>query len=108
MIRQKIQHFFSSFSSMRTGSVVMRGALGEKNYILLLCCVVGVMSGLAAVLLRYFCELVHHVTTDSLPGGLWTTYLIPALPALGIFLCILFVRFWIRKPYEKSLAGVIT
>ncbi|MBO5693995.1 MAG: chloride channel protein [Lentisphaeria bacterium] len=108
MIRQKIQHIFSSFTSMRTGSVVLRGALGEKNYILLLCCVVGVMSGLAAVLLRYFCELVHHTSTGMLPGGMWTTYLLPALPALGIFLCILFVRFWIRKPYEKSLAGVIT
>ncbi len=86
---------------------MMRGTLGEKNYILLLSCIVGLISGLAAVLLRWFCASVHSGTEALLPEASWSVYLIPALPAVGIFFCILFVRFWIRKPYEKSLAGVI-
>lgn len=107
MIHQKIRHFWTSLASPRSGSLLMRGALGEKNYILLLSCIVGLISGLAAVLLRWFCAQVHHGTESMLPHTSWAVYLLPALPAAGIFFCILFVRFWIRKPYEKSLAGVI-
>ena len=103
----KFQHFLTSFTSMRAGATLMRGALGEKNYILILSCVVGLVAGLAAVALRSFCEQVHRFTTAYLPDGTAGVYLAPALPALGIFFCILFVRFVIRKPYEKSLAGVI-
>lgn len=106
-LKQKMQRFFSVITSMRANSVFLRGTLGEKNYILLLSCVVGIVSGCAAVLLRWFSEFVHRQTTGMLPGAPWTEYLVPALPALGIFFCILFVKFWIRKPYEKSLAGVI-
>lgn len=84
------------------------GSLEEKNFVLLLSCVVGVISGLAAVLLRWSCANVHKLSEALLPDNpAWQNYLMPALPALGILFCILFVRFIIRKPYEKSLAGVI-
>ncbi len=107
MIKHKIRHFRNLFTSPRSGSVMMRGTLGEKNYILLLSCIVGLISGFAAVLLRWFCASVHKGTEAMLPHAAWSVYLVPALPALGIFLCILLVRFWLGSPYEKSLAGVI-
>jgi len=83
--------------------------MGMKGYILLLCVVVGVISGLSAVLLKTFTHEWHRVLysmAEKLPGAVW---ILPALPALGIFLCILIVRMFFNKgPYEKSLAGVIT
>ncbi len=80
--------------------------LGEKNYILLLSLVVGLVAGLAAVLLRSMVWYLHHLFDRIVPAP-WGMWIFPALPAIGIFFCILFVKFWIRKPYEKGLAGVI-
>ncbi len=85
----------------------MSGTLGEKNYLLLLSVIVGLVSGIAAVILRFFSEEVRQWSLAVLPDSPVRDYLIPLLPAFGIFICILFVRYWIRKPYEKGLAGVI-
>lgn len=92
---------------MRAGSTLMRGTLGEKNYIFLLSILVGLVSGAAAVLLRWFAFFCHRLGESALPGAPYFEYLLPALPAVGIFFCILFVKFYVRGPYEKSLSGVI-
>lgn len=105
-LKEKISSELDSFTSRI--SMTRPGTLEEKNFILLLSCVVGVIAGLAAVLLRWFCANMHELSFALLPENTtWQIYLIPALPALGILFCILFVKFIIRKPYEKSLAGVI-
>ena len=87
----------------------LKRVLGMKGYVLLLCVVVGVISGFSAVLLKTFAHEWHMLLyrfAERLPGAVW---ILPALPALGIFLCILLVTlFFNRGPYEKSLAGVIT
>lgn len=101
-LKKKLSQFASYFSLSHTGT------LEEKNFVLLLSCVVGVIAGLAAVLLRWTCANVHVLSEMLLPDDpALSVYLIPALPAIGILFCILFVRFVIRKPYDKSLAGVI-
>ncbi len=87
----KPQHLLTSFTSMRASSIVISGTLGEKNYLLILACMVGIISGLAAVVLRWFCYRVHDWTTACLPGAPWHVWLLPALPMAGIFFCILFV-----------------
>ena len=95
------------FSKMRNHFMQqLPRVLGEKNYILLLSLVVGLIAGLAAVLLRTIVAELHHVTDAYIPEKL-AMWILPALPAVGIFFCILFVKYWIRKPYEKGLAGVI-
>lgn len=87
----------------------LKRVMGWKGYILLLCVAVGVISGLSAVLLKTFTHEWHRVLysmAGKLPGAVW---ILPALPALGIFLCIIIVRIFFNKGlYEKSLAGVIT
>lgn len=87
----------------------LKKILGIKGYILLLCVGAGVISGLSAVLLKNFTHSWHDLlygAVSKLPGAVW---IYPALPALGIFLCILIVKlFFHKRPYEKSLAGVIT
>ena len=87
----------------------LKRLLGMKGYILLLSIIVGAVSGTCAVLLKGFAHEWHQLMYAAvlrLPGAVW---ILPALPAVGIFLCIIIVRlFFNRGPYEKSLAGVIT
>ncbi|MBO5723910.1 MAG: chloride channel protein, partial [Lentisphaeria bacterium] len=87
----------------------LKKILGVKGYILVLCVSAGVISGLSAVLLKTFTHSWHDLlygAVSRLPGAVW---IYPALPALGIFLCIVTVKlFFHKRPYEKSLAGVIT
>ena len=67
----------------------LKRVMGWKGYILLLCVAVGVISGLSAVLLKTFTHEWHRVLysmAGKLPGAVW---ILPALPALGIFLCII-------------------
>lgn len=61
------------------------------------------ISGLAAVILK---AMAHWISGTAASFGLGP-YLIPLLPGAGILLCIIFVRLFVRGPYEKSLAGVI-
>jgi len=75
---------------------------GIKGYILLLCIFVGVVSGLGAVLLKtlaHQCHLVVFGAAGTFPGAQW---IVPALPALGIFACILIVRVFFRKGPQKA------
>ena len=92
--------------SIYSTAAVLRGYMGDKAYILLLSVIVGVLAGLAAVLLKSSTELFHHIS-DWICGksGRWC---LPFLPAVGIFLCVILVKLFIRKgKYEKSLSGVI-
>lgn len=81
-------------------------AFGFKNCILLLSVVVGLLAGLAAVLLKFLTHSIHDFSFSQLsfPGAIW---LYPALPAVGIFLCILFAKVVVRGRYDRSLASVI-
>ena len=87
---------------------VIHRTLGDKGYILLLSIVVGVISGTAAVLLKLFahgCHDLARMLAERLP---WMMWILPVVPAIGIFGCIVIVRLFFNKgPYEKSLAGVI-
>lgn len=87
---------------------VIHRTLGDKGYILLLSIAVGVISGSAAVLLKLFAHSCHSFA-EMLGGRLpWMMWVLPLVPAAGIFGCIVIVRLFFNKgPYEKSLAGVI-
>lgn len=86
----------------------LRIGAGEKNYLLVLSVAVGAVAGLAAVCLKSFADFCHHQSLSLVGGRDWMVWIVPAFPALGIFFCIAFVKYWIRGPYDKSLAGVIS
>lgn len=87
-------------------ALLLREYLGEQPYILLLSVIVGVFSGLAAVVLKRVTACTHsYADKVSEAAGPWV---LPLLPVAGIFLCVILVRLFLRKePYEKSLSGVI-
>jgi CIC family chloride channel protein len=93
------------FLNRHTWHYSWRHADALRVMMLSLCVVVGTLSGAAAVLMhevakhcRHFCGwVVEH-------SGAAAEWVAPALPALGIFLCILFMEIFFRhKRYEISL-----
>lgn len=84
----------------------LQDMFGFKNYILLLSVFVGLTAGVAAVLLKFLTHSIRDFSFSQLtfPGAIW---LYPALPAIGIFFCILFAKAVVRGRYERSLASVI-
>ncbi len=94
--------FFQNFLS------ALRYADSGKNYFLLLSITVGCLCGCAAVILKTIAHSLHRATGLFEEQGVWTMWLMPVFPCLGILLCILFVRLCVRGGnYEKNLAGVI-
>ena len=76
---------------------VIHRTLGDKGYILLLSIVVGVISGTAAVLLKLFahgCHDLARLLAERLP---WMMWILPVVPAIGIFGCIVIVRLFFNK-----------
>ncbi len=84
---------------------VLRQWFGVQGYILLLSIFVGLLSGLAAVTLKNITEYFHEVARRA--EGPWVMWLAPAMPVIGIVICVIFVKLFVKGKYDKSLANVI-
>jgi len=84
---------------------VWRHADALRVMMLSLCVVVGALSGTAAVLMHEVAQSCRHFCAWLLDrSGNAAEWLAPALPAGGIFLCILFMELFFRRHrYEVSL-----
>ena len=102
--RSRLLLKYTWLSVSRTGEF-LRQHFGDQGYIILLSIVVGLLSGLAAVTLKTITDYGHVIVRQA-EGG-WVEWLAPALPSVGIILCVIFVKLFVKGPYEKSLAGVI-
>ena len=91
-------------SSLR--SLFKESLARQKGFVLLASVFVGLLAGLAAVLLKRFCELFHGLSS-ALSGDWWAFWLLPALPGLGILACTALVALFVKGRYEKGLSGVI-
>ena len=84
--------------------------MSEQTLLLLLSVVVGVASGLAAVVLKtlvhYSSRLVMHLfsTSSALPGS---QFIIFFLPLIGILLTVIFVRYIVRGDIGHGLPSVL-
>jgi len=85
--------------------VKMRG-LGQNRLILVLSLVVGILSGLAAVVLK---NLVHFIHTELvlLLDKDSESYLFLALPGVGILFTLLFVRYVIRDNLSDGVTTIL-
>lgn len=85
--------------------VKMRG-LGQNRLILVLSLVVGILSGLAAVVLK---NLVHFIHTELvlLLDKDSESYLFLALPGVGILFTLLFVRYVIRDNLSHGVTKIL-
>ena len=70
--------------------------LSERNQLLVLSLVVGIVVGLAAVLLKTLISLIHEGLRDAFGGVLDGALYYLALPGIGMLLAMLFCKFVIK------------
>ncbi len=102
--RRQIIHYTGTGIHLTVAAV--RNWLGDKAYILLLSILVGLISGLAAVGLKHISHAIHLLSLYL--ENTHAEWIAPALPFLGILICVCLVRLCCRDSYDKSLACVIT
>ncbi len=80
--------------------------ISQKHFILLLSLMVGVFSGLAAVILKNTIHLTHHWLTEnfSLEN---TNYLYLAYPMIGILITVVIIRFFIKDSLGHGVSKIL-
>ncbi|MBD5233088.1 MAG: chloride channel protein [Bacteroidales bacterium] len=78
----------------------------EKNFVLFLALLVGICSGLAAIVLKLFIHYISTVLTAgvNLESG---NYLYILLPAIGVILTALYVRYIVRDDISHGVTRVL-
>ncbi len=78
----------------------------ERQFVLLLSFIVGLVSGLAALLLKNTIHFTHHFLTHRLHVDS-ANLLYLAYPAVGIFLTILFVKFFVKDNIGHGVSRIL-
>ncbi len=84
---------------------VLRG-LSEKNKLLILSLVVGVSSGLAAVVLETLVKFIHHGLTSWFSGRI-DNYLFLIYPGIGMLLSLLILKYVIKDNIGHGVTKVL-
>lgn len=80
--------------------------ISDRNFIIILSILIGVVSGFLAVGLRLIMNEIHHILT----GGFQTAqqnYLYIAYPIIGIFLAMLMIRYLYRGQFDHGITNVL-
>ena len=80
--------------------------LPERNRLLLLSLVVGLSSGLAAVLLEKAIQFIHNGLTARMAGGA-RLYLLLLFPGIGMLLSLVLVRYLVRDNISHGVTKVL-
>ncbi|MBE7176727.1 MAG: chloride channel protein [Mucilaginibacter polytrichastri] len=83
-----------------------RNAGGKRNFILLCSVVVGLLAGISAVLLKKLVEAMEHLSryiAEYISGS----YIFLFLPALGILLTVVYIRYINRNKIEKGIGKIL-
>ncbi|MDO4707572.1 MAG: chloride channel protein [Porphyromonadaceae bacterium] len=79
--------------------------ISERYFILLLSLAIGVTMALLSTLLKYVIHLLEHVLTQGIQGR---SYLYLLLPAVGILLSGIFVRYLLRDDISHGVTKVLS
>jgi len=79
--------------------------ISEKKFVLVLSFVVGIISGLAAVLLKSTVHYTHHFLTNGFEDGFKIVYLI--FPIIGIFFTVLFVKYFVKDKIGHGVSRIL-
>ena len=81
--------------------------MSEKDQVLVLSLVVGVLCGMASVLLKSMIEFIHHLLTSWFDGGFDYNYLYLIYPGIGMLLSMLFVRYAVKDNIGHGVTKVL-
>jgi chloride channel protein, CIC family len=80
--------------------------IGNHTYMVLASIVVGVISALAAVILKHFVRLVHYIPEYFL-SYTHTTLIYIVFPLVGILLTVMIIKLFFKGKLEKGLGSII-
>ena len=89
------QTLLSRFNNWRQNHI------SQRQFILALSLVVGVLTALAAILLKFLIQLVHGLLKDGLVIGDYNFGLL-LFPVVGILLSGLFIRYFVRDDKSRQ------
>lgn len=80
--------------------------ISTRQFILLLSIIIGILTGLSVLIINstvnLIKDIVHWGITDE-----YHNYLYFALPTIGIFLAVLFIKYVIRRPVRHGIPNVL-
>jgi CIC family chloride channel protein len=84
----------------------LKNIVNEKTFIIAASLVVGILSGLAAVVLKNAVQYIHSFT-HNLPQNISIITVKFFLPMIGILLSVLFVNIFLKGKITKGLSNII-
>lgn len=79
--------------------------ISERNFVLILSFIIGILSGLAAVLLKSTVHYTHHFLTNGFEDGF--NYLFLILPLVGILLTVLYVKYVVKDNIGHGVSKIL-
>ncbi len=79
--------------------------ISERKFVLILSFIVGILSGLAAVLLKSTVHHTHHFLTKGFAEGFNYTFLI--FPLIGITLTVFYVKFFVKDNIGHGVSRIL-
>ncbi len=80
--------------------------ISEKNFIYLLSLLLGILTGLAALLMKKLIHFVEFIILDWLPANTFN-FLYLVLPLVGITLTFLFVKYYVREDINHGITKIL-
>lgn len=100
VLTEKISHSYSRLLIWRVKNIP------HRNFVLVLAMVVGIFSGLAAVILKNSIHFVHSLLTEGFDLTDWN-YLYLLYPMIGIFITFLFVRYIVKDDISHGVTKIL-
>ena len=79
--------------------------IGQRQFVLILAALIGLLVGLAAVVIKNLVHLIQ-LLTDQIAGDS-NFYLFLIFPSIGILLVVLFIKYINRRPVQHGIPGVL-
>lgn len=77
-----------------------------KQFILFLSIIIGIASGIAAVIIKKLVHYISHGVTLLTDNG-YNAYLVIVIPSVGILLTVLFIRYIVKRPVRHGVPNVL-
>lgn len=79
--------------------------ISERKFVLILSFIIGILSGLAAVLLKSTVHYTHHFITGGFEEGFNNNLLV--FPLIGIFLTVLYVKYVVKDKIGHGVSRIL-
>ncbi len=84
----------------------LQNLLTAKQFLLIVSILVGILSGVAAVVIKNSVHFISNIVQKVAATGKFD-YLYIIAPAVGIFLAVLFIKFIIKRPVRHGIPNVL-